>query len=75
MGIIDPVALLVKQCNEGETLRNYARRIGVSAPYLSDVFRGNRNPGPKILEFLGLKVDVKQTRTYTYSPAVKKVKR
>jgi|GEM_PF-2474813 len=64
---IDPVKMLAKKCNEGESLRSYATRIGVSAPYLSDVFRGARTPGPKILKFLGLKVKVTQTRKYQYN--------
>lgn len=31
-----------------------AARIGVSRAYMSDVKLGNRLPGPKILQFLGL---------------------
>jgi transcriptional regulator with XRE-family HTH domain len=34
--------------------RALADKIGVSAPYLSDVLNGNRNPGPKVLAYLGL---------------------
>jgi transcriptional regulator with XRE-family HTH domain len=36
------------------SLRAFARDIGVSAPYLSDVLRGNRDPGPTLLKVLGL---------------------
>lgn len=32
----------------------YAERIGVSQTYLSDVLIGNRTPGQKILDALGL---------------------
>lgn len=32
----------------------FAEEIGVSAPYLSDVYAGNRAPGGKILDFMGL---------------------
>lgn len=32
-----------------------AAQIGCSGAYLSDIRAGKRNPGPKILKFLGLK--------------------
>lgn len=32
-----------------------AEAIGIGAPYLSDVLRGNREPGPSILKFYGLR--------------------
>lgn len=50
---MDPITLL-KERQFGLSLRQYARQIGISAPYLSDVYRGNRRPGPKILKYLGL---------------------
>ncbi len=34
--------------------RQLALKIGVSAVYLGDVLRGRRDPGPMILEWLGL---------------------
>jgi len=34
--------------------RALADKIGVSAPYLSDVLLGRRPPGPTILAYLGL---------------------
>ena len=36
----------------------YAERIGVSASFLSDVLRGNRTPGEKIIAALGLEMIV-----------------
>lgn len=36
------------------SLRSFAREIGCSAAYLSDVYRGKRSLGPKVLEELGL---------------------
>lgn len=36
------------------SLRAYARQHGYSAAYLSDVMRGTRNPGPKVLAPLGV---------------------
>jgi transcriptional regulator with XRE-family HTH domain len=42
----------------GITLREFARRVGVSAPYLTDLEAGRRHPGPEVLvriaEALGL---------------------
>ena len=32
----------------------YAKWLGVSPSYLSDVYAGKRAPGPKILESLGI---------------------
>lgn len=32
----------------GLTQRGYAKTIGVSGPYISQIFTGNRNPGPAI---------------------------
>lgn len=36
------------------TAKQVAEDIGVSASYLSEVIRGSRDPGPKILDALGL---------------------
>ena len=34
--------------------RALAKELGVSEPYLSDVIRGRREPGPKLLKARGL---------------------
>lgn len=34
----------------GLSLRKVARRMGISAPYLSDLERGNRHLNPEILQ-------------------------
>jgi transcriptional regulator with XRE-family HTH domain len=36
--------------------QDWAREIGVSPQYVSDVLRGHREPGQKILDALGLVV-------------------
>lgn len=33
---------------------HFAKELEVSAPFLNDVYAGNRPPSPKILAFLGL---------------------
>jgi transcriptional regulator with XRE-family HTH domain len=49
---------------QGErSLRSFATAIGLSAAYLSDVLRGNREPGPKLLSLLKLK----RLRTTVYA--------
>jgi transcriptional regulator with XRE-family HTH domain len=52
--IADPILALRKQISKA-SLRKVAIEIGISAPYLSDVMRGNRLPGPKVLKYLGLR--------------------
>jgi hypothetical protein len=46
------------------SLREQARRWGISAAYLSDVMRGRRYPGKKILVHLGLEGKIKSVRTF-----------
>ena len=49
--------ILNKLRREADTLGSFAKlaqRIGISAAYMSDVMSGKRNPGPKILQYLGL---------------------
>lgn len=55
----DPIVMLRRRM-KGKSLRDLAKEIPCSAPYLSDVMNGNRGPGPRILAFLGL-----QKRTVT----------
>jgi len=48
------------------SLRNVARELGVSQPYLTRILAGDRFPGPKLLHVLNLrKVELKQV---TYEP-------
>jgi transcriptional regulator with XRE-family HTH domain len=46
------------------SLRQYAKTLNISAAYLSDVYRGRRDPGPALLEHLGLERKVVTTVTY-----------
>jgi lambda repressor-like predicted transcriptional regulator len=52
----DQVIAALKKQQNGESLRTFAKRIGCSAAYLSDVFLGRRSPGKKIAAFLGLEL-------------------
>lgn len=33
---------------DGHTLRSFAKKIGVSSPYVVQIVNGDRNPGPQI---------------------------
>jgi transcriptional regulator with XRE-family HTH domain len=42
----------------GITLRELARRVEVSAPYLTDLEAGRRHPGPDVLQRIAAALDV-----------------
>jgi transcriptional regulator with XRE-family HTH domain len=44
------------------TLRSKAKVLGVSAGYLSDLLKGHRKPGPKLLNALGLEVSYRRRK-------------
>ena len=46
---------LIRKRQGTRSLRSFATAIGLSAAYLSDVLRGNREPGPRLLSLLRLK--------------------
>ncbi len=56
--------LQAEQQDKNLTLRGYARALNVSPAYLSDVYRGRRDPGPALLDHLGLERRVITTVTY-----------
>lgn len=53
----DVVELLRKHIGE-RTQREVAEEFGITAQYLSDVLLGRREPGPAVLQGLGLEKDV-----------------
>ena len=56
--------LLKARANAAGSQRKLAAQIPCSFVYLSEIIRGTRAPGPKILEYLGLE---KHSKT-SYSP-------
>jgi transcriptional regulator with XRE-family HTH domain len=46
------------------SLRKFAVVVKISAPYLSDVYKGRRGIGPTLQEYLGLERDEQTTVTY-----------
>jgi transcriptional regulator with XRE-family HTH domain len=61
------VLQLIRFSQGDRSLREFAKEVGVSAAYLSDILRGNRSPGEKILKFFKLKKARTVTVTYSYS--------
>ena len=57
----DVVRLIEKERN-GQSLRAFGESVSLSAAYLSDVLRGNREPGPRLLKILKLR-KIKTTTT------------
>ena len=45
------------------TQQAFARRIGISEQYLSDILKGRREPGAKVLKYFGLERVVGYRRT------------
>lgn len=44
----------LRKDSEKETQKALAKRLGISAQYLSDILKGRREPGQKMLDALGL---------------------
>lgn len=49
------VRKLLQKRQGKETQVAYAKRIGISPAYLSDIYAGKRDPAKKVLDYLGLK--------------------
>jgi len=62
---------LLRRRQGSKSLRQYARELGISAPYLYDVMRGSRNPGPKLLDSLGLERCIERRVSYRRVPTTK----
>jgi hypothetical protein len=50
----EQVIKALRKAQGDRTAKDFAAAIGVSQPYLSDVYHGRRYPGPRILNVLGL---------------------
>ena len=56
----------LRKAQGNRSLRKFADEIHCSAAYLSDIYNGRRNPGPTILEYLGLRKIVRKHITIRY---------
>lgn len=54
METIDPIAELSRAVKAAGSQRKWAAEHGLSAPYVSDVLAGRRDPGAAVLSALGL---------------------
>lgn len=50
----DQLITLLEKKQGNRTAAELADELGISGAYLSDIFKGKRNAGPKVLEQLGL---------------------
>jgi hypothetical protein len=50
------LALLRKECDKAGSQKAWASAHGVTGAYVSDVLKGNRDPGESILNALGLEL-------------------
>lgn len=50
------VVLELREKLEGKKQAELAAEMEITPQYLSDVLSGRRDPGPKILDYLGLKI-------------------
>ena len=51
---------------EGIGKRKYAHKHGLNYPQLTQIFNGQRNPGPTFLKRIGIKRVLLQPSTYIY---------
>lgn len=51
---MSPVELLRAAVDKAGTQTAFAKKHGISVPYINDVLQGRRNAGKKILKALGL---------------------
>lgn len=57
----------LKRLQGADTLRQFGERIGVSASYLSRLYRGERRPSGEILDKLGLSREDRMHTVYRES--------
>jgi len=55
----DEVIAVIRKETEGSSLRQAAKRFGISAAYLSDILRGNREISDRIAAKFGFKREIK----------------
>jgi hypothetical protein len=60
----EDVVKQLKKAQGKKSLRAFAQSVGCSAAYLSDVYHEKRDPGPLLLDHLGLERKTITTTTY-----------
>jgi DNA-binding transcriptional regulator YdaS (Cro superfamily) len=54
MDIEDVMRLVQAECDKAGSASAWARKLGVTRAYMSDILSRRRDPGPKVLDALGL---------------------
>jgi hypothetical protein len=62
----EDVLKVIREDVEKSSLRKTATRIGISAAYLSDVLRGNRQVGEELAAHYGFNRTIKITKEVTF---------
>jgi hypothetical protein len=65
--IQDEVLAVIRKEVEATSLRKTAERIGISAPFLSDVLRGNRLISETVAEAFGFERKIETVTTVTFT--------
>jgi transcriptional regulator with XRE-family HTH domain len=53
--LTEPEVVELIRAKQGDTsLRDFAEELGVTAPYITDIYKGRRSPGPKVLKYFGI---------------------
>ena len=48
----DPESFRKMLILKGHSLRSFAKHIGISSPYITQIAKGDRNPGPRIAKMI-----------------------
>jgi len=56
----------LRRRQDGQSLRQFSQTVGCSTAYLSDVYHGKRDLGPKILDYLGVEKKTEVKTTYRW---------
>ena len=59
MKLKDSAVICIMIAEQGKSLRSFAKEIGVSHPYLSQILNGKRNPSPLISHKLASGLNLK----------------
>jgi hypothetical protein len=62
----EEVIKVLRQAQGGQTLKSFSATVGCSSAYLCDIYSNKREPGPKILAYLGMERQTEKKTTYRW---------
>lgn len=71
MTVTDVRDMLRRACQKAGSALAWAKANGFSAPYVSDVLNGRRDPAPRICEALGVVAEVTYRKRKVNNPTAK----